>query len=60
MTVSIVVMGIGYIFKIDDRYTNIDRWSIIDDNNLLNAYTNYNYRSQIVFISRVCWTKVKI
>ena len=32
-------MGIGYIFKIDDRYTNIDWWSIIGDNNLLNVFT---------------------
>jgi hypothetical protein len=28
-------MGIGNIFKIDDRYINIDRWSIIGDNCLL-------------------------
>jgi hypothetical protein len=32
-------MGIGNIFKIDDRYINIDRWSIIGDNCLLNVFT---------------------
>jgi hypothetical protein len=26
------VMGIGNVFKIDDRYINIDRLSIIGDN----------------------------
>jgi hypothetical protein len=31
-------MGIGHIFKIDDRYTHINRWSIIRDNYLLNVY----------------------
>jgi hypothetical protein len=30
----LLVMGIGNIFKIDDRYINIDRWSIIGDNGL--------------------------
>ena len=37
-----LVMGIGNIFKIDDRYINIDRWSIIGDNCLLNVFTDYN------------------
>jgi hypothetical protein len=27
-------MGISHIFKIDDRYTSIDKWSIIGDNYL--------------------------
>ena len=36
-------MGIGHIFEIDDRYTNIDRWSIIGDNYLLNVFTEYIY-----------------
>ena len=35
---SWLVMEIGHIFKIDDRYTNINRWSIINDNLLLNVY----------------------
>jgi hypothetical protein len=39
-------MGIGHIFKIDDRYTNIDRWSIISDNYLLNVLTDYNYSDE--------------
>ena len=39
---KILVMGIGNIFKIDDRYINIDRWSIIGDNCLLNVFTDYN------------------
>jgi hypothetical protein len=34
-------MGIGNIFKIDDRYINIDQWSIIGDNCLLNVFTDY-------------------
>ena len=38
----LLVMGIGNIFKIDDRYINIDRWSIIGDNCLLNVFTDYN------------------
>jgi hypothetical protein len=37
-----VVMGIGHIFKIDDRYTNID---------LLNVFTDYNYSDSIYFMS---------
>ena len=32
LQVLVVVMGIGHIFEIEDRYTNIDRWSIISDN----------------------------
>ena len=51
-------MGIGNIFKIDDRYINIDR-SIIGDNCLLNVYL-LTIINQIVFISRVWLTKVKI
>ena len=43
-------MGIGHIFKIDDRYTNIDRWSIISDN-LLNVFTDYNYSDSLYFKS---------
>jgi hypothetical protein len=39
---QILVMRIGNIFKIDDRYINIDRWSIIGDNYLLNVFTDYN------------------
>jgi hypothetical protein len=31
-TLSLLVMGIGNVFKIDDRYINIDRLSIIGDN----------------------------
>ena len=57
--VCVVVMGIGNIFKIDDRYINIDRWSIIGDNCLLNVYL-LTIINQIVFISRVWLTKVKI
>ena len=38
-----VVMGIGYIFKIDNGYTNIDQWSIIGDNYLLNVFTDNNF-----------------
>jgi prolyl-tRNA synthetase len=44
-------MGIGHIFKIDDRYTNIDRWSIIGDNYLLNVLTDYRYSNSIYFKS---------
>jgi hypothetical protein len=44
-------MGIGHIFKIDDRYTNIDRWSIISDNCLLNVFTDYNYSDSLYFKS---------
>ena len=40
----LVVMGIGHIFKIDDRDTNIDQWSIIDDNYLLNVFTDYDLK----------------
>ena len=40
-TIWVLVMGIGNVFKIDDRYINIDRWSIIVDNYLLNVF-NYN------------------
>jgi hypothetical protein len=50
-------MGIGHNFKIDNHYTNIDRWSIIGDNYLLNVFTDYNYSNSL--ISRVCLTKVK-
>ena len=42
----LLVMGIGHIFKIDDRYTNIDRWSIISDHYLLNIFTDYNYSNR--------------
>jgi hypothetical protein len=38
----LLVMGIGNIYKIDDRYINIDRWSIIGDNCLLNVFTDYD------------------
>jgi hypothetical protein len=41
-TQSINIFGLVYIFKIDDRYINIDRWSIIGDNCLLNVFTDYN------------------
>ena len=44
-------MGIGHIFKIDERYTNIDRWSIIGDNYLLNVLTDYSYSNSIYFKS---------
>jgi hypothetical protein len=44
-------MGIGHIFKIDDRYTNIDRWSIIGDNDLLNVFTDYIYSDSLYFMS---------
>ena len=50
-------MGIGHNFKIDNHYTNIDRWSIIGDNYLLNVFTDYNCSNSL--ISRVCLTKVK-
>ena len=46
-----LVMGIGHIFKIDDRYTNIDQWSIISDNYLLNVFTDYNYSDSLYFKS---------
>jgi hypothetical protein len=36
-------MGIGHIFEIDDRYTNIDQWSIIGANYLLNVFTYSTY-----------------
>jgi hypothetical protein len=49
--VPFLVMGIGHIFKIDDRYTNIDRWSIISDNYLLNVFTDYNYSDSLYFKS---------
>jgi prolyl-tRNA synthetase len=45
------VMGIGHIFKIDDRYTNIDRWSMIADSYLLNVFTDYNYSNSLYFKS---------
>jgi hypothetical protein len=41
----------SHIFKIDDRYTNIDRWSIISDNYLLNVFTDYNYSDSLYFKS---------
>jgi hypothetical protein len=49
----LLVMGIGHIFKIDDRSTNIDRWSIIADNYLLNVYTDYNYSNSLYFKSKL-------
>ena len=42
LALMVLVMGIGNIFKIDDRYINIDRSSIIGDNCLLNVFTDYN------------------
>lgn len=54
----LLVMGIGYNFENGYRYTNIDRWSIIGDNYLLNVFTDYNYSNSL--ISRVCLTNVKI
>ena len=47
----VLVMGIGHIFKIDDHYTNIDRWSIIGDKDLLNVFTDYNYSDSLYFKS---------
>jgi len=44
-------MGIGHIFKIDDRYSNIDRWSIIGDNYRLSLFTDYNYSNSLYFKS---------
>jgi hypothetical protein len=44
-------MGIGHIPKIDDRYTNTDRWSIISNNYLLNVFTDYNYSDSLYFKS---------
>ena len=44
----ILVMGIGNIFKIDDRYINIDRWSIIGGNCLLNVFTNSLYFKRMI------------
>jgi hypothetical protein len=45
-------MGISHIFKIDDRYyTNIHRWSIIDDNYQLNVFTVYDYLNSLYFKS---------
>ena len=42
-------MGIGHIPKIDDRYTNTDRWSIISNNYLVNVFTDYNYSDKSLF-----------
>lgn len=36
-------MGIGNIFRINDCYTNIYRWSIMGENYLLNVFNFYNY-----------------
>ena len=44
-----IVMGISHNVKIDDRYTNIDQWSIIGDNYLLNVFTDYNYSNSLYF-----------
>jgi len=46
-------MGIGNIFKIDDHYINIDRWSIIGDNCLLNVFTDYNLSNSLYFKSMI-------
>jgi hypothetical protein len=46
-----LVMGICHIFKIDDRYANIDWWSIICDNSLLNVFTEHNYSNRLYFKS---------
>jgi hypothetical protein len=48
-----LVMGISNIFKIDDRYINIDRWLIIGDNCLLNVFTDYNYSNSLYFKSMI-------
>jgi hypothetical protein len=48
-----IVTGIGNIFKIDDRYINIDRWSIIGGNCLLNVFTDYNYSNSLYFKSMI-------
>jgi hypothetical protein len=50
-------MGIGNIFKIDDRYINIDRWSIIGDNCLLNVFTDYNQSNSLYFKSMIYKSK---
>ena len=54
----LLVMGIGYNFENGYRYTNIDRWSIIGDNYLLNVFTDYNdlsfSRSKFLFFSLNC------
>jgi hypothetical protein len=47
----LVVMGISHIFKIDDRYTSIDKWSIIGDNYLRNVFTDYNYSNSLISIA---------
>jgi hypothetical protein len=52
----LVVMGISHIFKIDDRYTSIDKWSIIGDNYIRNVFTDYNY-SNYSLISIASLTK---
>ena len=44
-------MGIGHITKIDDRYINTDRWSIISNNYLLNVFTDYDYSGSLYFKS---------
>ena len=46
-----IVMGICLIFEIDDCYTNIDWWSIICDNSLLNVFTEHNYSNRLYFKS---------
>jgi hypothetical protein len=46
-------MGIGNIFKIDDRYINIDRWSIIGDNCLLNVYLLTIINQSLYFKSKI-------
>ena len=53
-------MKIGHIFKIDDdlHYINIERWSVIGDNYLLNVFTDYNYSNSLM--SREYLIKVKI
>ena len=41
-------MGIAHILEIDDRYTNIDRWSIICDIYLLNVFSDYCYSISLI------------
>ena len=46
------MMGIGHIFKINDRDTwpTSTRWSITSDNYLLNVFTSYNYSNSFISI----------
>ena len=43
-------MGIGHIMKNDDCHTNIDWWSNIDDNYLLNVFTDYDYSNSQEYV----------